>query len=74
MSTATNHAKSLIACPSTTPATGSVFDALEAMLTPLGFDVHRFIAGEAPDGPVENLFAVRHGATDARHFFLCRAS
>jgi succinyl-diaminopimelate desuccinylase len=49
----------LIACPSVTPATGSVFDVLEAALVPLGFQVHRFIEGEAPDGPVENLFATR---------------
>lgn len=49
----------LIACPSVTPATGAVFDVLEAALVPLGFVVHRFILGEAPDGPVENLFATR---------------
>ena len=49
----------LIACPSVTPARGQVFDVLEEALRPLGFEVHRFIAGEAPDGPVENLFASR---------------
>ena len=49
----------LAACPSVTPATGPVFDVLAAALEPLGFAVHRFIAGEAPDGPVENLFATR---------------
>ncbi len=32
---------------------------LEAALLPLGFAVDRFIAGEAPDGPVENLLATR---------------
>lgn len=52
-------AERLIACPSITPASGAVFDVLEAALLPLGFEVHRFIAGEAPDGPVENLFATR---------------
>ena len=52
-------AASLIACPSVTPARGAVFDALEAALAPLGFEVHRFVAGEPPDGPVENLFASR---------------
>lgn len=52
-------AKRLIACPSVTPATGEVFDILEAALVPLGFEVHRFVAGAAPDGPVENLFATR---------------
>ncbi len=49
----------LMACPSVTPATGAVFDALEAMLTPLGFAVERFLTGEAPDGPVENMLAHR---------------
>lgn len=49
----------LLACPSVTPATGAVFDALEAMLTPMGFTVDRFVAGDAPDGPVENLLAWR---------------
>jgi succinyl-diaminopimelate desuccinylase len=38
------------------------------MLAPLGFAVHRFTAGDAPDGPVENLFAVRHGPPGSRHF------
>ncbi|QJB69824.1 succinyl-diaminopimelate desuccinylase [Parasphingorhabdus halotolerans] len=61
-------AKRLISHPSITPAAGSVFDEMEAMLEPLGFDVHRFIAGEAPDGPVENLFALRKGAHGSRHF------
>ena len=51
--------KRLIACPSVTPATGAVFDVLEVALKPLGFEVHRFVLGEAPDGPVENLFATR---------------
>ncbi|WP_420607522.1 succinyl-diaminopimelate desuccinylase [Novosphingopyxis sp.] len=67
-------ARRLIACESVTPATGAVFDALEAMLAPLGFEVKRFIAGEAPDpgssdgasGPVENLYATR--GSGARHF------
>ena len=52
-------ASRLIACPSITPATGEVFDVLQAALEPLGFEVHRFVSGEAPDGPVENLFATR---------------
>ncbi|HPZ45999.1 MAG TPA: succinyl-diaminopimelate desuccinylase [Novosphingobium sp.] len=61
-------AEALMACPSVTPATGLVFDCLEAQLAPLGFAVHRFVAGEAPDGPVENLFAVRQGPPGSRHF------
>jgi succinyl-diaminopimelate desuccinylase len=52
-------ASRLIACPSVTPASGAVFDVLEQALAPLGFEVHRFVEGEAPDGPVENLFATR---------------
>ncbi len=49
----------LLACESVTPARGPVFEVLEAALVPLGFAVDRFVAGEAPDGPVENLLAVR---------------
>ncbi|HEU4704608.1 MAG TPA: succinyl-diaminopimelate desuccinylase, partial [Sphingomicrobium sp.] len=52
-------ASALINCPSITPARGEVFDVLEAELLPLGFTVHRFVEGEAPDGPVENLVAIR---------------
>ena len=52
-------AQRLIACPSITPASGEVFDLLEAALRPLGFDVHRWIMGEAPDGPTENMVAMR---------------
>ena len=58
----------LIDCESVTPATGAVFDCLEAMLVPLGFAIHRFVVGEAPDGPVENLFALRQGPAGSRHF------
>jgi succinyl-diaminopimelate desuccinylase len=61
-------AEALIACPSVTPATGMVFDCLEAQLKPLGFAVHRAVTGEAPDGPVENLFAIRQGPEGSRHF------
>lgn len=60
-------AEALIACPSVTPATGMVFDCLEGMLAPLGFAVHRFTKGEAPDGPVENMFAIRRGPEGSRH-------
>ena len=51
--------KALIACESVTPAAPPVFDALEAMLTPLGFAIDRFTSGEAPNGPVENMLATR---------------
>ncbi|UYY58554.1 succinyl-diaminopimelate desuccinylase [Sphingomonas sp. S2-65] len=53
--------KALIAAESITPARGQVFDVLEAALRPLGFTVTRFVEGEAPDGPVENLLATRAG-------------
>jgi len=59
-------ASRLIACPSVTPASGAVFDILEEALSVQGFAVHRFIRGEAPDGPVENLFATR--GAGAPHF------
>ena len=61
-------AERLIAAPSVTPASGLAFDALEAMLRPLGFAITRFHAGEPPDGPVENLFAIRPGPPGSRHF------
>ncbi len=57
-------AERLIACESVTPARGAVFDVFEAMIAPLGFEVHRFIAG----GHVENCLAVRRGPAGSRHF------
>lgn len=61
--------QALIACPSVTPATGAVFEVLEAALTSCGFTVTRMIFGEAPDDPVENLFATRgHGGESGKHF------
>src|SRR6476469_7572799 len=52
-------AQDLIRCPSVTPARGEVFDVLEQALTPLGFTVHRWVMGEPPDGPTENMVAIR---------------
>ena len=52
-------ASQLIRCPSVTPASGAVFDVIEAALKPLGFTVHRWIMGEPPDGPTENMVAMR---------------
>ena len=60
-------AKRLIAAPSVTPARGRVFDEFEAMLEPLGFAVHRFLAGEGEEA-VENCFAIRAGPPGSRHF------
>ncbi|MCA0891281.1 succinyl-diaminopimelate desuccinylase [Qipengyuania flava] len=65
-------ARRLMAAPSVTPATGAVFDAMEAMLAPLGFEVTRFTRGEGatgtPEAPVENLFAIRRGPEGSKHF------
>ena len=52
-------AQALIKCPSVTPARGEVFDVLENALEPLGFTVHRWVMGEPPDGPTENMVAIR---------------
>jgi succinyl-diaminopimelate desuccinylase len=54
-------ARELIRADSVTPARGAVFDVLANALTPIGFHVERFVEGEAPDGPVENLLATRPG-------------
>jgi succinyl-diaminopimelate desuccinylase len=52
-------ASELIACPSVTPASGAVFDVLDRALGGLGFTIHRWVMGEAPDGPTENMVAIR---------------
>ncbi|WP_426267792.1 succinyl-diaminopimelate desuccinylase [Sphingomonas sp. LHG3443-2] len=49
----------LISVSSVTPARGEVFDVLDEALAGLGFTVHRFTLGEAPDGPTENMVAIR---------------
>jgi len=56
-------AQELIRCPSVTPARGQVFDVLDRALTALGFTVHRWVMGDPPDGPTENMVAIRgeHG-------------
>ncbi|KLI64467.1 succinyl-diaminopimelate desuccinylase [Aurantiacibacter marinus] len=67
-----SNAKHLIACESVTPARGPVFDMLEEMLTPMGFEVQRFTRGDGPEGSeeeaVENLFAIRKGPEGSQHF------
>src|SRR3954453_4393681 len=52
-------ASELIRCPSVTPARGEVFDRLEVVLVPLGFPPHPWVMGEPPDGPTENMVAIR---------------
>jgi succinyl-diaminopimelate desuccinylase len=36
-----------------------VFDILDRALSALGFTVHRWVMGEPPDGPTENMVAIR---------------
>ncbi|URD61444.1 succinyl-diaminopimelate desuccinylase [Sphingomonas sp. KRR8] len=60
-------AAKLISTPSVTPASGAVFDVLGEALEALGFTVHRFTLGEAPDGPTENMVAIR-SAGPGPHF------
>jgi succinyl-diaminopimelate desuccinylase len=52
-------ARELINCPSVTPARGEVFDVLDRALQQLGFTVHRWVLGDPPDGPTENMVAIR---------------
>jgi succinyl-diaminopimelate desuccinylase len=52
-------AAKLISCPSVTPARGEIFDILGTALQSLGFTVHRWVLGEPPDGPTENMVAIR---------------
>lgn len=52
-------ASRLIACPSITPADAGAMAVIAKALEGIGFAVHRFSAGGPPDGPVENLFAIR---------------
>ena len=53
--------KALIAAESVTPARGAVFDVLAQALAVTGFEIDRFTVGEEPDGPVENMIALRPG-------------
>jgi len=59
-------ARRLIACPSVTPADAGALDVVASALEAIGFTVHSFVAGEAPDGPVCNLYASR--GTGSPHF------
>src|SRR3954469_10861056 len=52
-------AQDLVRVPSITPASGEVFDLVETALAPLGFTCHRWTMGEPPDGPTENMVAIR---------------
>jgi succinyl-diaminopimelate desuccinylase len=50
-------ARALVRCPSVTPADAGALDLMEGALVSLGFRCWRLTFGEAPDGPVQNLFA-----------------
>ena len=58
----------LIAQKSITPARGPVFDVLAEAIEPLGFTIHRFVLGEEPDGPTENMVAIRDTGVPGPHF------
>jgi succinyl-diaminopimelate desuccinylase len=49
--------RALIRCPSVTPAEGGALSALQAMLSPLGFNVERLTSTEAGTPDIENLYA-----------------
>src|SRR3546814_18837453 len=59
-------AQALVRCPRVTPTDEGAMDVLQAALESIGFQVWRMTFGEAPDGPVENLFARR--GSGGRHF------
>lgn len=59
-------AQELIRCPSVTPLDEGALDIVERELKSLGFSTWRLPFGEAPDGPVDNLYA-RLGA-EGPHF------
>ncbi len=50
-------AQSLIRCPSVTPEDAGALDLLTTTLTGLGFTCNRLSFGDAPNGPVDNLYA-----------------
>jgi succinyl-diaminopimelate desuccinylase len=56
----------LMACDSVTPRDGGTQAVLAEALESIGFTVHRMTDGEAPDGPIANLFATR--GSGGRHF------
>ncbi|MCG2841744.1 succinyl-diaminopimelate desuccinylase [Sandaracinobacter sp. RS1-74] len=50
-------AQALVRCPSVTPADAGALGVVADALSRLGFECHRLTFGEAPDGPIDNLFA-----------------
>jgi succinyl-diaminopimelate desuccinylase len=49
--------RSLIRCPSVTPAEAGAIDLLEGVLAPLGFACHRLVFSEPGTDDVDNLYA-----------------
>jgi succinyl-diaminopimelate desuccinylase len=49
----------LIACPSVTPVDAGAQAVLADALAAQGFAIYSFTSGGPPDGPVQNLFAIR---------------
>lgn len=60
-------AQALIRRPSVTPADEGAMDVLCSALKTIGFTLTRMRSGQAPDGPIENLFAQR-GDGSGPHF------
>ena len=60
--------RSLIRCPSVTPAEAGALDLLEGALAPLGFACHRLVFSEAGTADVDNLYA-RLGAAGPNFCF-----
>ena len=65
MGDVTTLAQRLIRCASVTPHDAGAQDVLAEALAALGFTIYRLRFGEAPDGPVDNLFAT---IGSGRHF------
>ncbi|MCB1448395.1 MAG: M20/M25/M40 family metallo-hydrolase, partial [Rhizobiaceae bacterium] len=49
--------RTLIRCPSVTPAEGGALAALTAMLSPLGFRTERIVSRDENTPDIENLYA-----------------
>ncbi|TCD16469.1 succinyl-diaminopimelate desuccinylase [Oricola cellulosilytica] len=63
-----SNLRTLIQCPSVTPAEGGALDALAAMLAPLKFEIERPVFTEAGTPDIENLYA-RYGRTGPHLMF-----
>jgi succinyl-diaminopimelate desuccinylase len=64
----TELARTLLRCPSVTPAEGGALGFVEGVLKAAGFEVHRVTFAERGTAPVENLYA-RIGDADPHFVF-----